>query len=274
MATVAVLIAIVLAVVLVAREIHWSRAVDDLRRRLDTVRARMREGEELAHVGQLVSGLAQELKSPLQGMLGNTEVMLASAGPASTDDLKELQENAARAAGIVRNLLAFTETGKLSRRWQDVNDIVTHAAEAVRGDLERSGTRVQLKCADRLPLVYVDGRQLERVVVMLLSRSTPESAERPVPATIMLTTRRGGEHDDRLVIELDDRMAADVEDEAAWSGDLAACRRVVEAHGGTLEVEHSAGAGFRFHFELPVTAAGVDSREPGASHQPRVTSHP
>lgn len=137
MATVAVLIAIVLAVVLVAREIHWSRAVDDLRRRLDTVRARMREGEELAHVGQLVSGLAQELKSPLQGMLGNTEVMLASAGPASTDDLKELQENAARAAGIVRNLLAFTETGKLSRRWQDVNDIVTHAAEAVRGDLEK-----------------------------------------------------------------------------------------------------------------------------------------
>jgi len=30
--------------------------------------------------GELVSGLAQELKSPLQGVIGNTEVMLASGG--------------------------------------------------------------------------------------------------------------------------------------------------------------------------------------------------
>jgi signal transduction histidine kinase len=262
--TVAIAIAVALAVVLVAREAYWSRAVAELRQRLDTARARMREGEELANVGQLVSGLAQELKSPLQGMLGNTEVMLASTSPASTDDLKELQENAARAAGIVRHLLAFTETTKLSRRWQDVNDIVTHAAEGARGELERAGARVRLQRAERLPLLYVDGRQLEKVVVTLLAR-TSSTAHRPAeprePSTIVITTRRGGDHDDQLVIEVDDQMAADVTDEAAWSGDLAACRRIVEAHGGSLEVEHSAGHGFRFHFELPVTAAGVDSQE-------------
>ncbi|MFI5246424.1 MAG: sensor histidine kinase [Gemmatimonadales bacterium] len=269
MATVAIVVALVLAVVLVAREIYWSRAVADLRDRLDTARARMREGEELANVGQLVSGLAQELKSPLQGMLGNTEVMLASAGGASTDDLRELQENATRAAGIVRHLLAFTETTKLSRRWQDVNDIVTHAADGVRGELEKSSARVELNRADRLPLVYVDGRLLEKVVVTLLARPGATGSRVPEPrepSTIVLSTRRGGKSDDRLIIEVDDRMAADVADEAAWSGDLAGCRRIVEAHGGSLEVQHAAGHGFRFQFELPVTASGVDS-QPGAARE-------
>jgi K+-sensing histidine kinase KdpD len=282
MAIVAIVVAIVLAVALVAREIYWSRTVGELRDRLDTARARMREGEALANVGQLVSGLAQELKSPLQGMLGNTELMLATAGGASTDDLKELQENATRAAGIVRHLLAFTETTKLTRRWQDVNDIVTHAAEGVRGELEKAGAHVEVHRADRLPLVYVDGRLLEKVVVTLLARSTPRSPAPREPSTIVLTTRRGGDRDDRLVIEVDDRMAADAVDEAAWSGDLAACQRIVEAHGGSLEVEHAAGQGFRFHFALPVTASGVDSQQPsGTSHQapansgyqPPATSH-
>jgi signal transduction histidine kinase len=273
MATVAIVLAIVLAVTLVAREIYWSRAVGELRDRLDTARARMKEGEALANVGQLVSGLAQELKSPLQGMLGNTELMLASTSPASTDDLRELQENATRAAGIVRHLLAFTETTKLRRRWQDVNDIVTHAAEGVRGELEKAGARVELNRADRLPLIYVDGRMLEKVVVTLLARATSRSPESSGPSTIVLTTRRGGDRDDRLVIEIDDRMGIDATDEAAWSGDLAGCRRIVEAHGGSLEVEHAAGQGFRFQFELPVTASGVDSQESSvASRQSPVAS--
>jgi K+-sensing histidine kinase KdpD len=132
---------------------------------------------------------------------------------------------------------------------------------------------VELNCTERLPLVYVDGRMLEKVVVTLLVRtcSAPRSPEPLEPSTIVLTTRRGGQHDDQLVIEVDDRMAADVTDEASWSGDLAGCRRIVEAHGGSLEVQHAAGHGFRFQFELPVTASGVDS-QPGAARESVVGS--
>jgi len=46
-------------------------------------------------------------------------------------------------------------------------------------------------------------------------------------------------------------------DEVAWSADVAACRRVLEAHGGTLEVEPSDKGGFHFHLELPIAAAGA-----------------
>ena len=42
--------------------------------------SQIREQEQLAHVGQLVSGLAQELKNPLQGVIGNAELMVAGGG--------------------------------------------------------------------------------------------------------------------------------------------------------------------------------------------------
>jgi len=45
------------------------------------------------------------------------------------------------------------------------------------------------------------------------------------------------------------------EEDATWSGDLDACRRVLETHGATLEVERRPTGGFGCRLELPVTAA-------------------
>ena len=260
METVAIAAAILLAAVLVVRELTWRRRLAVLDEELDGFRAGIRDHEQLVSVGQLVSGLAQELKSPLQGVIGNTELALASGelGAASTLDVREIQENATRAAGIVRNLLAFTETTALNRRWQDVNDLVTRAIDGMRTELAASGVRVQFERAARLPLVYVDGRQLEKVFATLLSRPSPRSAPRRETAAVTLSTKRV-DLNDRLIIEVDDRTGSDVGDEATWSGDLAACRQIVQAHGGTLEVEQPAIGGFRYHLELPVTAIGAAS---------------
>jgi K+-sensing histidine kinase KdpD len=260
MDTVVIIVATALAALLIAREVTWRRAFARLRQRIAADGIQLREHEQLRHVGQLVSGLAQELKSPLQGMIGNTELMLATAGAAadSKDELREIQENTARAAGIVRNLLAFTETSALKRRWQDINELANRACETMRRELYAAGVRVNLTLADRLPLMYVDGRQLEKVIVTLLSRPAPRSIPRRDLAAVTLATRRA--FDDRLVIELDDRTASDLDeiDEPSWAGDLVACRQIVLAHGGSLAVERPANGGYRFHLELPVTAGGPD----------------
>jgi|KBSMisStandDraft_5_1062788.scaffolds.fasta_scaffold44486_4 signal transduction histidine kinase len=258
MDTVGIIVASVLAALLAARELMWRRAFVGLSERIAADGIQIREQEQFAQVGQLVSGLAQELKSPLQGVIGNTELMLATGGTGvdSTDELREIQENATRAAGIVRNLLAFTETSSLSRRWQDLNELANRAATIMRAELQASGVRVDLALAERLPLVYVDGRQLEKVIATLLARTSPRLAPHREAAAVTLATRRGG-LDDRLVIELEDRSAAEL-DELAWSGDFIACRRVVMAHGGSLEVERPAYGGYRVHLELPVTAGGPD----------------
>lgn len=259
METVAFIVSAALAALLVWRERRWRREIAALREQARADGIQLREHQQLLHVGQMVSGLAQELKSPLQGVIGNTELMLASGGAGdSSHELREIQENVARAAGIVRNLLAFTETSALSRRWQDINELASRAVEGMRHELDASGVRVNFVLADRLPLMYVDGRQLEKVIATLLARPSPRSSPRRETAAVTLATRRTVP-DDRLVIELDDRTAAEAEDLAEpWSADLVACRQIVQAHGGSLEVERPANGGYRFHLELPVAAGGAE----------------
>ncbi len=189
MGTVAILVAVALAIVLIAREASSRRALGKLRAEIDAVRADVRGQQQLANVGQLVSGLAQELKSPLQGVIGNAELMLASGtlGVESTSDLREIQENASRAAGLVRNLLAFTETADLTRRWQNINDLMDRAIAGIRTEFDASGVGVHVARAERLPLMYVDARQLEKVIATLLSRPGPRSAAGHDAASVALT---------------------------------------------------------------------------------------
>jgi len=252
-----VLIVVALGAIAAWREMYWRGRLAEARESLTSARSELSARNELADVGQLVSGLAQELKSPLQGVLGNTELMMASAGrdESAAEELEQIRENATRAAGIVRNLLAFAETTSLSCRWQDLNEVVARAINSCEPRLSGAGVKVRLDPAERLPLVYVDGRQLERVVATFLERS--DAATVHGASRIWISTRRGAAADDRLTIDIDEDGATTGDDQAVWSGELAACHRVMEAHGGTLSVEPRAG-GVRIRLELPI-AAGAPS---------------
>jgi K+-sensing histidine kinase KdpD len=242
-----------MAALLAVREVAARRRERQLLAEMSTLREHAKENDRLANVGQLVSGLAQDLKSPLQGMLGSAELLAASEpGDAdSAQDLQDIRDNVTRAVGIVRNLLAFTETHALDRRWHDLNELVRRSIQNHRPEGD-TPDRITFQGPSRLPLVYIDGRQLEKVLSTLLTRTTNHGRQHTA-GDVVVSTRRGSPADDRLVIDIDDPTLPLKDDEASWSGDLDACRRVLEAHGGSLEVERQRAGGSRFHLELPVT---------------------
>jgi len=246
------LIAAALAVVLVLRELSARRRERRLLAELQAMRSQLKESDRLVNVGQLVSGLAQDLKSPLQSMLGSAEVLAATEpGDAhAAQELKQIRDDVTRAAGIVRNLLAFTETTDLDRRWDDLNAIVNRAIQQHR-TAASAAEGVAFQGTTRLQLVYVDGRQIERVLTTLLSHTAPGGQNGA--GDVSVTTRRVNSPADHMVIDIDDPRASDADDVGTWSGDLDACRRVLQAHGGSLEVERQGTAGVRFHLEFPIT---------------------
>ncbi len=133
-------------------------------------------------------------------------------------ELHELRENVTRAVGIVRNLLVFTETNSLNRRWHNLNELVSAAVDSRRTELAAAGVRVSLEGAARLPLVYVDGRQLESVIATLLDRWT--KGGRPGAATTVVVSTQRRTSDERLIVRHRRSLTSLDEDDATWSGDL------------------------------------------------------
>jgi K+-sensing histidine kinase KdpD len=248
----AAIICVVLAALLIVRDTMARRTERRLRARLAEVRGELGRQQRQANLDQMVSGLAQDLKAPLQGVLGNAELALAASQPSSTSaqELHDIREDATRAVDIMRNLLTFTDSNLLDRRWHDLNEIVRRALNGCRPALASAGVRITLEQTEPLPLVYVDSRLLEKVLATLLGRPAHNSA--PSSADMTVLTRRSSPSGDRLVIEIDDPAPAPKDDDALWSGEVEGCRRMVQAHGGSLEVESGASGGFRFRLELPV----------------------
>ena len=245
-------LAIVLVILLIARDVYARRRERELGAQIESLRDQVKATDRLANVGRLVSGLAQDLKSPLQGMIGNAEVLAVSEArnASSAEELRDIRDNVSRAVGIVRNLLAYTETHALQRRWQDLNDVVRHAIEWPRRD-GTGGRHVSFDESARLPLVYIDGRQLERVIATILEHARRHGIARD--GAVLVTTSRGTSGEDCLTIDIEDSALPLPDDSPEWAGDLDGCRRVLEMHGGSFEVGRRRTGGVRFHLELPVT---------------------
>jgi two-component system, NtrC family, sensor kinase len=239
-----IVVGVVLAALLIIRDIYARRRERALMTEIASLRKQVIHTDRLANVGRLVSGLAQDLKSPLQGVLGNAELLAAAeqVDAGVVEELQDIRDNVSRAVGIVRNLLAFTETNALNRRWHDLNEIVRRSVN------HRSVDIVRFEETPRLPLVYIDGRQIEKVIAAVLDHSSKYSRR---SGNVVIVTRRGS--DERLAIEIDDSSLALPDDAPEWAGELHACRRVLEAHGGVFEVARRPAGGIRFHLELPVT---------------------
>ena len=242
----AIVVGIVLAVLLIVRDIYARRRERVLMAEIASLQKQVTHTDRLANVERLMSGLAQDLKSPLQGVLGNAELLAAAdrADRESVEELQGIRDNVSRAVGIVRNLIAFTETHALNRRWNDLNEVVRRAVD------HRAANFVQLEEASRLPLVYIDGRQIEKVLAAILEHSSRYGRR---GSNVVIVTRRGSPSDEHLAVDIDDPTLALPDDAPEWAGELHACRRVLEAHGGVFEVERRPAGGMRFHLELPVT---------------------
>ncbi len=281
METLIALVAAAAVAALVVREAAHRRETARLRALLAEATIAVSESKELANVGTLVSDLAQELKAPLQGVLANTELMIVSAeeGGQGAEELHDIRQNATRAVGIVRNLLAFTDTTNLKRSWHDMNDIVSRAAVACRTELGDTGFGVDVAPPTRLPLVYVDGRQLEKVLAIFIGRAGRALGDgsETVRVNVAVTTERNPQPEDRLLIDIDDDGSpVPLWDESFGDGGLAACTRIVEAHGGSVTVEDRP-RGLHVHLEFPITAdaaAAAAARPESPSHAvlPRVAT--
>ena len=143
----------------------FSQVLDITERRRNE--ERLRQAQKLESVGLLAGGIAHDFNNLLTGIMGNASIALEQAGPGAAERIEEVIRSAERAAGLTRQLLAYSGKGQYVVREIDVAEAVGEIADLVQFSIPKSAGLVITE-QRRLPAVRMDPSQLQQVLMNLV----------------------------------------------------------------------------------------------------------
>ena len=150
------------------------------------------QASKMQAVGQLAGGVAHDFNNVLTAIIGHCDLMLMrhSPGDSDYDDIQQIKSNSNRAAGLTRQLLAFSRQQTLRPQVLQLPDIVAEVSNLLQRLL---GEKITLEINhDRdLGPIRADPGQLEQVIVNLAvnARDAMLSDKKP-SGTLKISTQR------------------------------------------------------------------------------------
>ena len=161
---------------------------------LKSLEAQFVQSQKMQAIGQLAGGVAHDFNNLLTAISGYCDLLLLrhENGDPDFGDLTQISHNANRAAGLVGQLLAFSRKQTLQPKDIDVQETLrdlTHLLNRLVGEK----IKLTFEGAEYLPRAYVDGRQLEQVIMNLVVNARDAM---PEGGTISIDTRERHFKDD------------------------------------------------------------------------------
>ncbi|MEO1370287.1 MAG: ATP-binding protein, partial [Acidobacteriota bacterium] len=230
---------------------------------------------------------SHELRTPLYGIVGLAESLLDADAETGADkrrqQLEQIAASGRRLGGLVGDILDFAQLrdGRLELDLDvvDVHALVTSVLTLVEPLAAGAGLELRRSGPDELPPARADERRLRQILFSLVGnaikfteRGAVEIAAKPRGELLEIAVRDTGIGIEREKLDaiFEAFEQADASDARRFGGTglgLSLTRRLVDMHGGQLEVESTPGVGSTFRFTVP-TAEG----ESAPPTSPRVLS--
>ena len=257
-----------------------GRQLHDANREVVALRERLRV--ETAEREEILTVVSHELRTPITVIAGFNRLLLAgSVGPLTerqTHFLEESQKSCQRLNNFVANLLEAARqgacVGPLEVTEAPIRPTIDAVLELLAPLLREGGVTAAVDIDAATPRARFDPPRIEQVLTNLIGNalryaprdSTMEVAARGATVAgrdfVEISIADGGpgvpERERGRIFE------PYVQVEAQRAGGLglglAICKRIIEAHGGAIDVESTPGAGTRMRVTLPIARdAGSDS---------------
>ena len=126
------------------------------------------QATKMQAVGQLAGGVAHDFNNILTAIIGHCDLMMMrhSPGDSDYDDIQQIRTNSNRAAGLTRQLLAFSRQQTLRPQILQLPDVVSEVSNLLKR-LMGETVRLDVSHGRNLGAVRADPGQLEQVVVNL-----------------------------------------------------------------------------------------------------------
>ncbi|SFS10085.1 hybrid sensor histidine kinase/response regulator [Sphingomonas jatrophae] len=126
------------------------------------------QATKMQAVGQLAGGVAHDFNNILTAIIGHCDLMLMRHAPGDSDydDIQQIKHNSNRAAGLTRQLLAFSRQQTLRPQVLQLPDVIAEVGNLLKRLLGET-VRLEVKHGRNLGPVRADPGQLEQVIVNL-----------------------------------------------------------------------------------------------------------
>jgi PAS domain S-box-containing protein len=256
----------------------------------ESLQVKLMETQRLESLGRLAEGVGHEFNNLLTGIMGNAGLALdlLPAGDPVTGMLEDVMRASERAAGVSRQLLAFSgKTGRFVAHPADLSELIEDLAGLAQASISKK-VQFRMELERNIPLVEADITQIRQVALNLIANG----AEAIGAAGGVVRVATGVEDVDANYVS--DTVGSDIlkpgryvylevgddgcgMDEAtrthifdpffttksAGRGlGLAAVLGIVRAHHGAIRVSSAAGRGSTFRVLLPAAEMRA-TRTPG-----------
>ncbi len=232
---------------------------------LKQTQAQLVQSTKLAAIGELAANIAHEINNPLTTVLGFASFIAERLpeGDPTREELNLIQEEAARARDIVRDLLQFSRQRDFMPESTDLNAVLEQVVAMVRRQGALSSVNVHEEYARDLPPVEIDVSRIKQVFLNIINNAVyvmPDGGDLTIATArtddgVAVSIRDTGpgiapEHRDKI---FDPFFTTKPEVSGTGLG-LSVSLGIVQSHGGNIHVDSEIGHGSTFTVTLPLVS--------------------
>ena len=221
---------------------------------------------------EFLSRASHSLRSPLQGLLGNLEMLKSKEGLSDVEReaaLERAVRSAHRLAGLIQGLTetaGFQTSVELDLEEVDIKRIIEDALEALKGLAAGKGVPVAYAPEAVARPVRADRSRLVQVLRGLLGNAI-RASEAGSPVLVTSAAQVGEvtvqviDHGPGIPSGSEPELFGQVlmpgeEGPGTGGPGLYLLKKIIEAHGGRMGVQSQLGVGSTFYFSLPAAGEG------------------
>ena len=252
---------------------RWSEFCQNCQRLHDS---EMVHAEHLATLGELAAGVAHEIRNPLAGIAGAIEIITKDFPKDHPDRevLEDLRQEVRRIEKTLNELLVYARPKPPQLGQTDIKETIARTLQLARQQTGSRKIEFSIQISSQIPLFMTDSEQVHQVLLNLVLNAI-QSIEKEGKITIEAILQDGDglnrlgyvaigvtdtgqgippEHLTRIF-----RPFYTTKRGGTGLG-LSLCRRIIDAHGGTLLAESELRKGSRFTIRLPLRTVAEEVR--------------
>ncbi len=243
--------------------LRFQSRLNEMARVNGEIESQMLQSGKLIALGELVGGVAHEINNPMTTILGRIQILKMNHGLAEEmrNKLGIVEREAKRVSQIVRDLLSFSrkENDFKNNEIVSINEVIQKSLDLTHHNLEVEGIRVELDLDTKARRFVGNTNQWQQVFVNLIVNAQQAVGR---GGTIFIRTRQNGGmltitfSDDGPGIpeELKEKIFHSFFTTKIGKGGtglgLSIVKKIVERHGGRIEVGTRDGGGAEFRIQI------------------------